>query len=104
MMVPKDDRLSKFFRTAYGIALVCAFAALIPAQCEPIHSEKYFAVQVVDAQTGRGVPLVELKTVSNVRYYSDSAGLVAIDDPAFMGRTIFFTVSGHGYEYPVDGL
>src|SRR6476620_6137867 len=47
---------------------------------------KPFAVEVVDDQTGRGVPLVELKTVANVCYITDSAGLAAIDDPAMMGR------------------
>src|SRR5688572_8230667 len=53
-------------------------------------ASRYFAIQVVDDQTGRGVPLVELKTVGNVRYYTDSAGLVAIDDRVLMGRTTFF--------------
>ena len=28
---------------------------------------RYFAVEVVDAETGRGVPLVELTTTHNVR-------------------------------------
>jgi hypothetical protein len=64
----------------------------------------YFSIAVVDDQTGRGVPLVELKTDSNVRYYTDSAGLVAIDDPAYVGREIYFSVFSHGYEYPIDGF
>ena len=34
----------------------------------------YFAIEVVDDQTGRGVPLVELETVNNRRYFTDSAG------------------------------
>ena len=53
---------------------------------------------------GRGVPLVELRTVSNVTYYTDSAGLAAIDDPAMMGQTVFFHVSSHGYEMAADGF
>jgi hypothetical protein len=63
-----------------------------------------FAIEVVDGQTGRGVPLVELRTVSNMRYYTDSAGLVAIDDPALVGRTVFFHVWSHGYEIEPDGF
>ena len=59
---------------------------------------------MVDEQTGRGVPLVELRTVSNVRYYTDSAGLVAVDDPALMGQTVFFHVWSHGYELTPDGF
>lgn len=63
-----------------------------------------FAVEVVDDRTGRGVPLVELKTVANVRYVTDSAGLAAIDDPAMMGHAVFLHVASHGYEYPADGF
>src|SRR5690348_4605953 len=37
----------------------------------------YFAIQVVDDQTGRGVPLVDLQTTSDVSYYTDSNGLIA---------------------------
>jgi hypothetical protein len=83
--------------------LVCLFAVaafFLGAARRPAP----FAIEVVDVQTGRGVPLVELKTVSNVRYYTDSAGLAAIDDPALMGRTVYFSVSSHGYELAPDGL
>lgn len=63
-----------------------------------------FGIQVVDEQTGRGVPLVELKTVSNVRYVTDSNGWAAIDDPTLVGRRVFFFVSSHGYDFPADGF
>jgi hypothetical protein len=63
-----------------------------------------FAVHVVDEATGRGVPLVELKTVNAVRYYTDSAGIAAIDDPELSGQRSFFFVSSHGYEMPADGF
>lgn len=65
---------------------------------------KPFAIEVVDGQTGRGVPLVELKTVSNVRYYTDSNGLAAIDDPALVGQTVYFGIRSHGYEIEPDGF
>ena len=36
-----------------------------------------FAITVVDDQTGRGVPLVELRTVNGIRLVTDSNGVVA---------------------------
>src|SRR5690349_16900892 len=63
-----------------------------------------FAIIVVDAATGRGVPLIELKTVHGVRYYTDSNGVVAFQEPGLMDETVFFHVSGHGYEFPNDGF
>jgi hypothetical protein len=62
-----------------------------------------FAIHVVDEQDGRGVPLVELKTTGAVRYWTDSAGYVAIDDPVLMGSKAFFFVQSDGYDYPADG-
>ncbi|HUU10839.1 MAG TPA: hypothetical protein VM431_09910 [Phycisphaerae bacterium] len=66
--------------------------------------ERYFVIEVVDKDTGRGVPLVELKTVNEVRYVTDSAGLVAFHEPGLMDRDVFFHVSSHGYEFPKDGF
>ncbi|MBO0700996.1 MAG: hypothetical protein J2P46_21555, partial [Zavarzinella sp.] len=74
-------------------------AALVAA--EP---EKPFAITVVDSQTGRGVPLIELRTVHNVRLVTDSNGVVAFREPGLMNETAFFYVSGHGYEFPKDGF
>jgi hypothetical protein len=63
-----------------------------------------YAIHIVDDQTARGVPLVEIRTVSNVTFLTDSAGYVAIDDPALMDRKVFFTITSHGYEFPADGF
>ncbi|HZW31502.1 MAG TPA: hypothetical protein VFF52_12395 [Isosphaeraceae bacterium] len=65
---------------------------------------RYFAIEVVDEQTGRGVPMVELQTTSSVRSYTDSAGLVAFDEPGLMNQKVFFGVAAHGYEFPPDGF
>jgi hypothetical protein len=65
---------------------------------------QYFAIEVVDEQTGRGVPMVELQTTSGTRYYTDSAGLVAFYEPGLMGRKVFFAVASHGYEFRPDGF
>jgi hypothetical protein len=64
----------------------------------------YFQIQVVDDQTGRGVPLVELETVNHLRSITDSAGRVAFAEPGLAGQTVFFYVRSHGYEFPKDGF
>ncbi len=63
-----------------------------------------FGIHVVDEQTGRGVPLVELRTTNSVRFYTDSAGYTAVEDPGLMGQKVYFFVSSPGYEYPKDGF
>jgi len=65
---------------------------------------KYFKIQVVDRQTGRGVPLVELRTTNNIRYFTDSHGIVAFYEPGLMDMEVFFFVESHGYEFPKDGF
>ena len=50
----------------------------------------YFAIEVVDAQTGRGVPLVELKTTSDVRYYTDSNGLYTVKGDKITREQFFY--------------
>ena len=57
----------------------------------------YFAIAVLDEQTGRGVPLVELRTISEIRYYTDSNGIVAFFEPGLMDQNVFFYVKSHGY-------
>lgn len=64
----------------------------------------YFAIQVLDDATGRGVPLVELRTVNKVVWWTDSNGIVAFDEPGLMDRDVYFHVSSPGYEMPADGF
>ena len=82
-------------------ALALSSSARLGPAAEPA---RYFKIKVVDEQTGRGVPLVELKTVNHVRYYTDSAGLVAFYEPGLMNQKVFFYVKSHGYEFPKDGF
>jgi len=83
------------------LAIVLSAVSLFADEAVP---GRFFRIQVVDAQTGRGVPLVELRTVNHVRYLTDSNGLVAFHEPGLMGRRVFFYVSSHGYEFPKDGF
>lgn len=64
----------------------------------------YFGIQVVDSRSKRGVPMVELLTVSKTRYVTDSAGWIAFYEPGLMNREVFFEISSHGYTFPKDGF
>lgn len=86
------------------LVLVLLLATGWAIASEPANRPAPFAVRVIDAQTGRGVPLVELRTIHGVSYISDSAGYIAIDEPAFHGRDVWFHITSHGYEYPADGF
>lgn len=70
----------------------------------PPDARAYFRISVVDAETGRGVPLVELRTTNEIACWTDSAGNVAFYEPGLMGRPVFFHVRSHGYEFPADGF
>ena len=59
-----------------------------------------FCVRVTDSETGRGVPLVQLSTPRDaMRFWTDSAGVAAIDDDALNGHDVIFTIKSHGYEF-----
>ncbi len=88
-----------FVMNAFMLALLAAVAQLPSAR-----SSTPFAIEVVDEATGRGVPLIELRTVNEIRYVTDSRGVVAFDEPGLMGRSVFFHVQGHGYVFPKDGF
>jgi len=110
--------MSKEIKTINKSHLIAVLMMLIPALVPPglvmaveqgstsaqDSSNNYFKIQVVDRQTGRGVPLVELRTTNNTRYFTDSNGIVAYYEPGLMDREVFFFVESHGYEFPKDGF
>lgn len=67
-------------------------------------ASRFFVIQVIDEQTGRGVPLVLLETVNKIPFWTDSLGRIAFEEPGLMGRETFFHVHSDGYEYPADGF
>jgi len=69
------------------------FAASAPAAAP-------FWIRVIDRETGRGVPLVQLSTPRDaIRFWTDSNGVAAIDDAALAGRDVIFSIKSHGYEF-----
>lgn len=94
-------------RTTCGVWLGgCMAGVLLPAllAADPPEKGKYFRIAVVDEQTGRGVPLVELRTTHNVCLYTDSNGIAAFHEPGLMDQPVYFAVKSHGYEFPKDGF
>lgn len=59
-----------------------------------------FGIQVVDGETSRGIPGIELRTTNDILFMTDSAGWVAFDEPGLLGARVFFSIKGDGYEYP----
>ncbi|MFH1689979.1 MAG: hypothetical protein ABIE42_07045 [Candidatus Eisenbacteria bacterium] len=90
-------RLTSLFIAAINLAVL-----LWP--CADGRASEYFVIRVIDEDTGHGVPLVELKLPNEVKYWTDSAGVAALDEPSFVGREVFMAVRSHGYEYPEETL
>lgn len=82
---------------AAGLTLVVIGASSIVA-AEPCR------VEVIDKENGWPVPLVELRTTSDIVLVTDNAGLIAVDQPDLLNREIWFDVAGHGYGVKADGF
>lgn len=87
-----------------AIYVACLACAADVANADPpkIHPER-FGIHVVD-EHGRGVPLVELRTVNDIRRITDNAGWIAWDEPGLMDREVFWHVVGPGIEREKDGF
>jgi len=81
--------------------IICGASVAPNSASEP---SDFFEIQVTDKETGRGVPLVELVTVDQVRRVTDNAGRIAYHEPGHVGETIFFHVRAQGYLVPKDGF
>jgi hypothetical protein len=98
-------------RAAAAVALLTACVALAQTpRRTPVEAtaadlaDAPFVIKVVDDATGRGVPLVKLTTTSNIALYTDSAGIIAFDEPGLMDTKVWFSVESPGYELPADGF
>lgn len=98
------------FLSAFCLATLAVLAVYSASSVEDgpdslIHAADaapFFRIEVVDAQTGRGVPMVELRMVNGTSFYTDSNGLVAFYEPGMMDTEVFLFVTSHGYQYPAD--
>jgi hypothetical protein len=92
----------------HALAVGSVIASAFPADCGMADADcresPWCEIRVIDAATGRGVPLVELETVNSVRFLTDNAGRVAFAEPGLADQEVFFFVRSHGYELPKDGF
>ena len=93
-------------RNLRGVFFLFGALLLLAGCCFPAFASPsdYFRITVQDQDTGRGVPLVELRTVNEVRFYTDSNGIVALNDPDMLGQEVYFHISSPGYAYPQDNF
>src|SRR5262245_40070742 len=97
-----DIRDIRVIRGRYLALLLCSIAIIGSVRAaEPVTPCR---IEVVDAENGWPVPLVELNTNHNVQCWTEKAGVVAFDLPELMGRETWFNVSSDGYEVPADGF
>jgi hypothetical protein len=61
-------------------------------------------IEVVEKGSGWPVPGMILTAVHGEQFVTDNAGVVAYDVPEGMNRETWFSVSGDGYEMPLDGF
>ncbi len=85
-------------KIGFIIAAFCLHSLCSLAQAAP------FRIHVVDAATSRGIPQVVLESSLYTRHVTDSNGLVAYDDPAAMGRDVFFKPTSDGYRFDAPPL
>lgn len=84
--------------------MLAAFILIHAVALQDSQPSKPFRLRVYDEATKRGVPMVEVQALTNQKWFTDSNGLVAIDDPVLMNRTAFFYIKSHGYEFKKDGF
>ncbi len=94
--------------TAGGAADLLVTQTGTPVDCAPGDGESQLVqagipaaagmhgVRVLDAETGRGVPLVELRGDGRT-WVTDSAGWAALFEPGWLGTSATFDVVSHGY-------
>ena len=87
-----------------GVAFLLFTSCFTHAGEMPAVKESCFGIHVVDEATGRGVPLVELRTVNDLRYVTDNAGWIAFQEPGLMNREVFWHVNGPGIQREKDGF
>jgi hypothetical protein len=82
------------------LLVITSTITIMLGSCINSQKSEYFVIRVVDEATGRGVPLVELEFPNGVKYWTDSAGVTALNEHSLQGHEVFLKIRSHGYEYP----
>lgn len=94
---------SRIQRAVFGLCLTVA-AVSLAAEPESAAAGKPFKITVRDAENDWPVARVELRTTHNVSFFTDNAGVVAVDLPELTGIETWLTVEADGYEMKADGF
>jgi hypothetical protein len=90
------------FRKFFTAAAVVIFF-LPPYGCITNQTkDPFFIIKVVDKNSQRGIPMVELKTLNAIKAYSDNEGYIALSEPDLMDLDLYFEIKSTGYKYPKD--
>src|SRR5438045_3077518 len=74
----------------------CVLLLVIALPADSVFADQ-FTIKVVDAVTGRGVPLVELTPQNGTTVVTDSNGIVAFNQSASMNQDLPFGFRSYGY-------
>lgn len=74
----------------------CLLVLTFALSAGPLSADVY-KIQVVDAATGRGVPLVELSPQNGTTMITDSNGIVAFNQAPLMNQNVAFGLQSYGY-------
>lgn len=90
-------------RVSVQTAIASGFILILTAANATL-AELPCRVEVVDRENGWPVPMIELRTTSDVALVTDNAGVAAIDQPDLLDRLVWLGVSGQGYNVRADGF
>ena len=90
-----------FFVRNIVVLLMILFVFVSTQSCVDNNSSKefFFKIKVIDDETGRGIPMVGFIPLSQQKYYTDSNGLIAFNEPGLMNETVYFEIKCEGYQY-----
>ncbi|MEQ8836484.1 MAG: hypothetical protein RID07_06730, partial [Lacipirellulaceae bacterium] len=88
----------KMICTSASKSKICSGVLLLLLLASPAlaQQENYHTIEVLDAVTGRGVPLVQV-SVGGQSFITDSNGLVAFDEAGMMNQSLVFDFASYGY-------
>ena len=86
------------------LALICgAYPLLLSSFASAQDATRpvaFHRIQIVDSETSRGIPAIQLETTDKRIFLTDSAGVVAFCEPDLMDTITWFTITGYGYAFP----
>lgn len=64
--------------------------------------DAFHRITIVDGETSRGIPMVRARLTNKTEYYTDSAGVIAFQEPDLWNCDVELTIESYGYTYPKD--